>query len=72
MVGLLLASPVVLGALSGERSIDDALLSLLVAVVAAAAGLHLLGIATRPVLPEDTDPDDEPSEVPRGQGPASP
>ena len=72
VVGLLLASPVVLGALSGERSVDDALLSLLVAVVAAAAGLHLLGLAARPVPPEDVDPDDEASPSTPGSGPASP
>jgi hypothetical protein len=58
VLGLLLASPVVVEALLGRRTVDDALLALLVGVAAAGAGLFLLGVATR-VTPESPVADDD-------------
>jgi hypothetical protein len=58
VLGLLLASPVVVDALLGRRAVDDALLALLVGMAAATAGLFLLGVATR-VTPEPPPPGDD-------------
>ncbi|MGF1645602.1 MAG: hypothetical protein ACFCVF_01555 [Kineosporiaceae bacterium] len=59
-LGLLLASPVVVEALLGRRTVDDALLALLVGVVAAGVGLSLLGVATRRAPEPPARTDDEP------------
>jgi hypothetical protein len=61
VLGLVLAAPVVADALSGNRSVDEALTALLVGMAAAAIGLHLLGLVTR-VVPGPRPPaadDDE-------------
>jgi hypothetical protein len=72
-VGLVLASPVVLGALTGERSIDDALVALLIGVVASAVGLYLLGVAMRPAPPPvDVGVDDGAPPAAEGPGTARP
>lgn len=48
LVGLVLASPVVLQALAGDRAVEEALAAWLVAMLVAAAGLWLLGQTLRP------------------------
>lgn len=48
LAGLLLASPVVLRALSGEVGVEDALAAWLVGMAVAAVGLWLLGQCLRP------------------------
>jgi hypothetical protein len=73
VAGLVLASPVVLGALTGDRSIDDALVALLIGVVASALGLYLLGVAMRPAPPPvDVGADGGASPGAEEPGPASP
>lgn len=48
LAGLLLASPVVLRALTGEAGVEDALAAWLVGMAVAAVGLWLLGQCLRP------------------------
>ncbi|MGF1662005.1 MAG: hypothetical protein ACFCVG_05990 [Kineosporiaceae bacterium] len=59
MLGLTLASPVVVEALLGRRTLDDALLALLVGMLAAGAGLFLMGLAARVTTPPPGPADDD-------------
>jgi hypothetical protein len=60
--GLLLSSPVILDALRGRRGVDDALLAMLVATLAAALALWLLGVASRTPPPSPVDKDKDSGE----------
>lgn len=55
LAGLLLASPVVLRALTGEVGVEDALAAWLVGMAVAAVGLWVLGQSLRPG-PEGVEP----------------